>query len=49
MCFIKFKNYPFEDAPSMQGIHLKDNMNLVNAYNDTCPRKQSSIRTKFLF
>ena len=32
---IKFKNYPFEDAKWMQGVQLKDNMNLVNAYNDT--------------
>ncbi|RYA43591.1 hypothetical protein DD606_25315 [Enterobacter cloacae complex sp. GF14B] len=30
---IKFKNYPFEDARWMQGIQLKDNLNLVNAYN----------------
>ncbi|RYA55013.1 hypothetical protein DD599_26435 [Enterobacter cloacae complex sp. CH23B] len=32
---IKFKNYPFEDARWMQGIQLKDSMNLVNAYNAT--------------
>ncbi|MCO5604146.1 hypothetical protein L7F22_058306 [Adiantum nelumboides] len=32
---IKFKNYPFEDARWMQGIQLKDSMNLVNAYNDS--------------
>ncbi|MCO5569258.1 hypothetical protein L7F22_022970 [Adiantum nelumboides] len=32
---IKFKNYPFEDAIWMQGIQLKDNMHLVNAYNDS--------------
>ena len=35
---IKFKNYPFEDAQWMQGIQPKDNMNHVNAYNETCPR-----------
>ena len=32
---IKFKNYPFEDAKWMQGVQLKDNVNLDNAYNDT--------------
>ena len=33
---IKFKNYPFEDARWMQGIQLKNNVNLVNDYNRTC-------------
>ena len=38
MCryLIKFENYPFEDARWMQDMQLNDNMNLVNAYNDTC-------------
>ena len=35
---IKFKNYPFEDARWMQGIQLKDHVNLVNTYNDSCQR-----------
>ena len=31
------KNYPFEDARWMQGVHqLKDNFNLINAYNELC-------------
>ncbi|WP_219822828.1 hypothetical protein, partial [Enterobacter cloacae complex sp. 4DZ3-17B2] len=30
---IKFKNYPFGDDKWMQGVQLKDSMNLVNAYN----------------
>ena len=33
---IKFKNYPFEDARWMQGIQLKNNVNLVDDYNKKC-------------
>ena len=35
---IKFKNYPFEDARWIQDIQLKDNVNLVKTYNDSCQR-----------
>ena len=31
---IKFKDYHFEDAKQMQRVQLKDNLNLVNAYNN---------------
>ena len=42
---IKFKNYPFEDAKWMQGIQLKDNMNLVKAYDDSFESTTSHIST----